>query len=212
MYTYAVRNTGNVNLGPPYTIADSDLAVPAMICPSTTNPLLPSAAVTCGTYKYTTSIGDMSLEFLQRTATATAMNGASVLTATNTLKVPRFMCDAAHVTGPWTPAVPPLTSDIILNLTNTSGQDIHIASLTISWSSGPPYLTNVYWNTVQKWSGLSPSSGGFYVPIDVGGFLLTNGGPAIPLEMKLTGAPAWTNVQATFVENGCSVVNWKLGP
>ncbi len=69
-YFYDLTNTGNVTLGPPYSITDSQINSNAITCPSSGN-IIPGASVQC-TASHNITGGDINAGSIVNTATGTA--------------------------------------------------------------------------------------------------------------------------------------------
>lgn len=207
-YTYTLKNTGSITLGPPYTVSDPKITS-GVNCSGVTGPLPQGGTVAC-TATYPISSTDMTNPSVTNTASATAMNGATSIPSTNTdgkntVVINRFICTTTTLTH-LAPTPIPSSGDAIWTLVNNTGMALHMTSITISWSSGPPYLQNVLLNGVSIWSGLSPSSGGFVLPTPVSGWWLLPTGNS-PLELRYSGTAAGIRVFATFQESGCPSVD-----
>ncbi len=79
IYTYTLKNTGNVTLKSPYAIADNKLG--SISCTGATSPLAPAAQTTCSNKAYLTTQADLDAGSIINTATATAMFGTQTVTS-----------------------------------------------------------------------------------------------------------------------------------
>jgi uncharacterized repeat protein (TIGR01451 family) len=85
-YTYTVKNTGNVTLLSPFTVADD--RVTPVSCAGATSPLAPGASTTCtGTYTTTQADLDAGSIIDHATVTATTSKGLNVTSAPATSTV-----------------------------------------------------------------------------------------------------------------------------
>ena len=208
-YTYKLINTGGVVLNPPYSVTDSK--IPAVDCSAVNSPGTPipvGGFVSC-TATYGVSSDDNTLGSITNSASATANGGALVSSNPNptVLTVSKFICTSTTLkhTDP-TPI--PTGNDITWTIVNNTGIAVHIASITISWSSAPPSLTQVQLDGSTIWNGPTNSSnGGFTVP--GGPWMLDTGNTNMRL---LFSAPAsGVRIVLTFSED-CPVVDSNVVP
>ncbi len=202
-YTFTLKNTGSVPLTGPYGVHDS--LIGAISCPGATSPLPQGASTVCNTATYTISANDMLQPSVtnQAWATATATDTNTQITSVpNPIEatVYKFLCDSTHLTGTLTQ---PTASDLIWTIGNNTGQPLDISAISVSWSSGPPYLTTVLLNGATIWSGLSPSSGGFYLPTPpTQTWPLPSGN--VPFEIRFTGSATAAKVVLTLKQQTCN--------
>lgn len=96
--TYWLRNTGNVDLMPPYTFTDPDGKVFNITCFGTTS-ILPIGGYKTCTASYIVSSGDIAAGFVEFNGAATAQNGTQTLTSQSTLSVPINVASACNPTA-----------------------------------------------------------------------------------------------------------------
>lgn len=211
-YTYTLKNTGGVNLIAPYTVTDN--LVPGIDCSGALSPLLPSKTTTCSSGSYTISSADMLASTVTNNATATAVDSGTMLPITSIpapskATVTRFLCDNVHLTH-LDPTPIPDGADVTWTIVNNTGLLVHINSITLYWSSGPPYLTGVLMNG-PIWNGLSPASGGFTLPLPpAGSWPLPTGNT--PMEIQFSGGATGIRVVLTFAESGCPRIDSSIPP
>ncbi len=209
-YSYALKNTGSWTIGPPYAVTDQSLG--AVDC-SGVGTLAQGASAACNTLTYSIQDLDLTNGTVTNHVTATALatdptNPSNTQTITvvpnpTTLIINRFVCSSTYLNHT-NPTPIPSGSDLIWTIVNNTGLPVHISSITISWSSGPPYLNNLFLNGTNIWTGLSASSGGFTVP--GGPWLLPSGNT--PLRIQFTTGTAYSvHVVLNFQETGCPVVD-----
>lgn len=201
-YTYRLQNTGGQPLPGPYSVDDS--MIPGGVNCSTANNTVPSipigGSVSC-TGSYETSPADFTAGSVTNTATGTAGSVASTLPSPATLEIKKFSCSTATL---WHGDPTPIADgkDISWTIINNTGIPVHIASITITWNSAPPNLTQIKLGASSIWSG-NTGYGGFIVP--GGPWNLGNGNTNMAL--SFSGEASGVRIILTFNEAGCPSVD-----
>jgi len=139
-YTYRLRNTGNVALTSPYAVSDDVLAADgsSVDCSSAVSPLAIGASTTCTGFHTTTSSPDLAAGYVTNYATATAQNGASVITSNEahaTIIVSAAGCNTKHSALKTTP--------FGMTIFNNNPFDLSLSSVTINFNDSPSTRTIV---------------------------------------------------------------------
>ncbi len=101
-YSYKVTNSGNVSLSPPYAVTDNK--IDDVVCPSTPNPLVPGAFITC-TATYAVTQADINAGKVVNIAEATARHGSTTVTSNEddaevpAIQTPQLTLDKTATTG-----------------------------------------------------------------------------------------------------------------
>jgi large repetitive protein len=104
-YSYVIKNTGNVTLGGPFTVADDKATV---TCPTTAS-LAPDASITCSA-SYTITAADMTAGKVTNTATAA---GGGAISNQATATVTATQCKALSLTKTAAPTTYSQVGDVI---------------------------------------------------------------------------------------------------
>jgi hypothetical protein len=214
-YTYALRNTGGLALTvtSPYTLTDDKTGT--ITCAAIAS-LAIGASAPCGASPYTVLPADNSSGFVTNTVSVTtgSTTPATCASGCSTTKtVPKFICSITTLTGSPSP-IPPMTAGQTASnwtITNNTGTDVHIQSITLQWNAGGVInLTSVLLGGSTIWGPGTNNSGGVILPnVPPGGWRLPYNGASTPtiLQLNFSTNTSGIKILVTFVESACPSLN-----